>query len=72
MFVTNFVLFGLLEASDMGGIELNHEALRASLMTLTGFRDKTQDYGVPQYFFWSQALVNNSWSAYPKNLFRAI
>ena len=72
MFVTNFVLMGLLEADNLGTIKLDHHQFSQSLTTLAGFRDKNQPYGVPQYNFWPQELVNGTWSAHPINLFKII
>ena len=35
---------------------------------MTNFRDKNTPYGVPQYNFWPQNLVNGTWIAQPTNL----
>ena len=40
MFVTSFVLYGLLEAEQLGTIQIDQHAFSQSLQTLASFRDK--------------------------------
>lgn len=40
MFVTSFVLYGLLEAEELGTIKIDHHLFSLSLQTLASFRDK--------------------------------
>jgi hypothetical protein len=68
MFVTSFVLYGLLEASRLGTIALEQHRFSASLQALTHFRDKNTEFGLPQYSFWLQELKNGTWSATSHNL----
>jgi hypothetical protein len=39
-----------------------------ALEAISGFRDKNTEYGIPQYNFWPQRLVNGTWMAQPTNL----
>ena len=69
MFVTSFVLYGLLEASELKTIKIDDHQFSQSLMAIDQFRDKNSPSGLPQYSFWPQTLVNGTWSATPQNLF---
>jgi hypothetical protein len=72
MFVTSFVLYGLLEAEQLGTLEADHHLYSRSLQTLASFRDKNQPFGVPQYTFWPQVPINGTWSSESVNLFALI
>ena len=67
--MTSFVLYGLLEASELKTIKLDDHQFSQSLMAINQFRDKNSPSGLPQYSFWPQTLVNGTWSATPQNLF---
>jgi hypothetical protein len=71
MFVTNFVLYGLLEAESLCTLKTDQRFNR-SLQTIASFRDKNQPEGVPQYTFWPQKLINGTWSSVASNLFSFI
>eukprot|EP01116_Phalansterium_solitarium_P022581 TRINITY_DN7514_c0_g1_i2.p1 TRINITY_DN7514_c0_g1~~TRINITY_DN7514_c0_g1_i2.p1 ORF type:complete len:640 (+),score=224.14 TRINITY_DN7514_c0_g1_i2:132-2051(+) len=70
MFVTSFVLTALLEAHQLGTIDLTpyQSELADSLATVALFRDKNRPPSVPSYVFWPQTLVNGTWSAGSMNL----
>ena len=72
MFVTSFVLYGLLQAEQLGTVEADHHLFSRSLQTLASFRDKNQPFGIPQYTFWPQELLNGTWSSASVNLFALI
>ena len=52
MFVTSFVLYGLLEAQQLGTVDIDEHKFSESLMALIGFKDKNVKDGIPQYNFW--------------------
>ena len=52
MFVTSFVLFGLLEAQQLGTVDIDEHKFSESLMALVGFKDRNVQSGIPQYNFW--------------------
>lgn len=41
-------------------------------MAISDFRDKNSPPGIPKYVFWSQELVNGTWSASPHNLMKCV
>ncbi len=63
MFVTSFVLYGLLEAEQMGTVQIDHHLFSRSLQTLGSFRDKNSKFGIPKYTFWPQANLDGVWSS---------
>jgi hypothetical protein len=69
MFVTNFVLYGLLEADQLSTIKINQTKFRESLEAMSKFRDKNSSDGVPKYCFWSQKKINGMWSSTSPNYF---
>lgn len=54
MFVSSFVLYGLLEAESLGTIKIDHHKFSQTLESITQFRDKNTPPGIPQYLFWPQ------------------
>ncbi|KAL4426332.1 hypothetical protein ABPG74_011484 [Tetrahymena malaccensis] len=69
MFVTNFVILGLLEASDLGQVQLDNKSIDEALDALLTFKDKNQKNNTtPVYNFWQQINVNGTWQSYPINL----
>ena len=72
MFVTSFVLYGLLEAEQLGTITIDHHLFSRSLQTIGSFRDKNSKFGIPKYTFWPQASIDGIWSSQSVNLFNLI
>lgn len=72
MFVTSFVLFGLLEAQQLGTVNISEHKVSQSLEALNDFQDKNVQKGIPRYVFWEQSLINGTWCATPKNLLNAV
>lgn len=72
MFATSFVLYSLLEASELGTIDLDHKAFRTSLKSLALFRDQYAEDGVPSYCFWAQKRLNGIWQAQSANLLEVL
>jgi hypothetical protein len=72
MFVSSFVLYGLLEAQSLGTIQIDDHKFSSSLESITQFRDKNLPDGIPQYLFWPQTYVNGTWSAKSVNLIKVI
>eukprot|EP01116_Phalansterium_solitarium_P003926 TRINITY_DN14774_c0_g1_i1.p1 TRINITY_DN14774_c0_g1~~TRINITY_DN14774_c0_g1_i1.p1 ORF type:complete len:644 (+),score=221.97 TRINITY_DN14774_c0_g1_i1:909-2840(+) len=74
MFVTTFVVTALLEAHQLGTIDLQpHEkAIAMSLQAVASFQDKNRPPNVPSYVFWPQTLVNGTWSAGSPNLVKPL
>ena len=68
MFVTNFVLYAILESVEIGAIELQGESFRDAINAVLSFHDKNYGDNVPIYSFWPQTLVNDTWSAVPTNI----
>lgn len=68
MFVTSFVLYSQLEAQELGTIQIADHDFSRSLESLSEFRDKNTEFGLPQYNFWPQSFINGTWSAQPVNL----
>lgn len=69
MFVTNFILYSLLESINLGTIDYDKDSISKTVNALLQFRDKNSDDGVPIYNFWSQRLENNTWTSYPQVLY---
>ena len=55
MFVTSFVLYGLLEAQQLGTMEIDEHKFSESLMAMTGFKDKNVKDGIHSTIFGSRA-----------------
>lgn len=72
MFVTSFVLYGLIEAQELGTIKIDSHQFSESVMALSKFKDKNIPDGIPQYNFWLQSLKNGTWFAQPTNLLRTV
>ena len=72
MFVTSFCLYGLLEAQELGTVQLQEHQISESLMAIAQYRDRNTPDGIPQYAFWPQAKVNGTWTAAPTNLVNPI
>ena len=72
MFVTNFVLYGLLEAKELGTVKVDEHKFSESLVAISSYRDKNIPDGIPQYAFWSQENMNGTYSAYATNLISTI
>lgn len=72
MFVTSFVLFGLLQAKQLGTIKVDDHLISVSLNAISSYKDKNIPEGIPQYSFWPQVKINNTWSAQATNLVHSI
>jgi hypothetical protein len=72
MFVTSFVLYGLLEAKELGTLKVDDHMLSESLLSIASFRDKNTLDGIPQYAFWPQVKVNGTWTAQATNLIHSV
>ncbi|KAL4433134.1 hypothetical protein ABPG74_010829 [Tetrahymena malaccensis] len=68
MFVTNFILLGLIEASELGYLELDMETIEQNIEALLKFQDKNYASNVPIYNFWTQISVDGVWQSSPRNL----
>jgi hypothetical protein len=72
MFVTNFVVYSLLEAYNYDGLEdVDMESLNMALTQLLNFQDKNNK-DIPLYTFWKQVNINGIWSQHPDNICNAV
>ncbi len=72
MFVTSFILYGLVEAKELGTVSPDEHMVSESLMAIASFRDKNVPEGIPQYAFWPQINVNGTWTAAASNLLHSV
>ena len=69
MFVTNFVVYALLESYEYKGIkQLDKTSLENALTAILDFHDNNYDTKIPIYTFWKQIFSNGTWSQHPENL----
>lgn len=69
MFVTNFILYSLLEAIDLNTVQYDAKVISKAMNAILEFRDKNKEDGVPVYNFWTQRFENNTWTSYPQVLY---
>lgn len=68
MFVSNFVIYALLESYEYGGLIIDNKSLKLGLSAIMEFLDKTYDKKVPIYTFWMQEYENGTWAQRPENI----
>ena len=71
MFISNFVSLSLLEAWELGAIDLPRDQLEIAISAILNFKDKN-DNSTDIYTFWLQSMGDKIFSASPLNLVYSI